>query len=149
MLIVYLDTSALLKRYINETGTAQVRQLIEKADQVATGVIARVETASALARLVASHSITAKEGEKVWHEFSEDWEDITRLRITPQGIERAASLARQYSLRAYDAVHLAGAILWQEGLDMAVTLATFDRPLWLAGANAGLLVWPTDSSAWR
>lgn len=143
MLLVYLDTSALLKRYINEAGAAQVRQLIEKADEVATGVIARVETASALARLVAARSITAKEGEKIWHEFSEDWEDITRLQITPQGIERATSLARQYSLRAYEAVHLAGAILWQEGLDLPVTLATFDRLLWLAGSSAGLLMWPT------
>jgi predicted nucleic acid-binding protein len=142
MLIIYLDTSALLKRYINEVGAEEIRQLLEEADEIATGVITRVETASAVARLVISHSITDEDGERVWDEFSEDWEIITRLRVTPQLVERAACLARQYCLRTYDAVHLASAISWQEGMNMPVTLATFDRGLWLAGQKSGLGMWP-------
>ena len=112
--------------------------------KVATGVITRVETASAVARLIRLHAITNEEGERIWDEFSEDWGIITRLHITPQGIERAASLARKYTLRGYDAVHLASALLWQEKLNMPVTLATFDRELWLAGQKSGMKVWPTE-----
>jgi len=143
MWIIYLDTSALLKRYIQEAGAEQVRQLLEEADQVATGMIARVEFASAVARLARSHAITEEEGERVWDDFSKDWEIITRLHVTAQGIERAADLARRYALRGYDAVHLASALLWQEKLNLPVTLATFDRELWLAGQKSGMEVWPT------
>jgi predicted nucleic acid-binding protein len=64
MWIIYLDTSALLKRYIQEAGAEEVRQLLERADEVATGLITRVETASAVARLVRSHAITEEEGEE-------------------------------------------------------------------------------------
>lgn len=142
MLTIYLDTSALLKRYIHEARAEEVRQLLEGADEIATVVITRVETASAVARLVFSHSITDEEGERAWDEFSEDWEIITRLQVMPQGVERAASLARQYCLRGYDAVHLASAILWQEKMNMPVTLATFDRGLWTAGRKSGLDMWP-------
>jgi hypothetical protein len=35
---------------------------------------------------------------------------------------------------------------WQEVLGEAVTLATFDRELWNAGAAAGLRVWPRSAS---
>jgi PIN domain nuclease of toxin-antitoxin system len=64
MWIIYLDTSALLKRYIQETGSEEVRKLLEEADEIATGVITRVETASAIARLVRSQAITAEEGKQ-------------------------------------------------------------------------------------
>jgi len=144
MWIIYLDTSALLKRYIQEAGSEEVRKLLEEADEIATGVITRVETASAIARLVRSQAITAEEGKQVWDAFGEDWEILTRLHVTPQSIERAASLAWQYALRGYDALHLASALLWQERLMLPVLLATFDRPLWLAGREAGIQVWPKD-----
>ena len=142
MLTIYLDTSALLKRYLNEAGAEETRQFLERAEEIATIVIARVETASALARLAFSRSITEEEGERVWKEFSDDWTIITRLQVTAQAIERAASLARQYRLRGYDAVHLAAALLWQESIGEQVTLATFDRDLWTAGRKAGMDVWP-------
>lgn len=142
MLIIYLDTSALLKRYIREVGAEELNPFLAGADEIATVVITRVETASAVARLVFSHSITEEEGERLWNEFCEDWESITRLQVTSQSIERAASLARQYRLRGYDAIHLASAILWQENLNLPVTLATFDRDLWRAARQFGMDVWP-------
>lgn len=142
MLIIYLDTSALLKRYLDEAGTDETRQFLERTDVIATTVITRVEIASALARLAFSNSITEAEGERAWDEFSEDWEIITCLQVTEETIERAASLARQHRLRGYDAVHLASAMIWEEKLNFPVTLATFDRALWSAGKKSGLDVWP-------
>ncbi len=142
MLIIYLDTSAFLKRYIQEAGSEGVRRLLGEVDEVGTGVITKVEAASAVARLVFSGAITQEEGEKVWDEFSEDWEILTHLHVTAQGIERAASLARRHALRGYGAVHLASAMVWQERLNLPVTLATFDRELWLAGRRSGLEMWP-------
>ena len=56
----------------------------------------------------------------------------------------ADDLAWQYGLRGYDAMHLAAALLWQDGLEESVTLATFDRQLWQAGRQSGLAVFPAD-----
>jgi len=53
-------------------------------------------------------------------------------------------ITRLETASAYDAVHLASALLWQEKLNMPVTLATFDRELWLAGQKSGMEVWPTE-----
>ena len=47
-------------------------------------------------------------------------------------------------LRGYDAIHLAAARFWQSSLGQAVTLVTFDRQLWEAGAAVVLAAWPED-----
>jgi hypothetical protein len=70
--------------------------------------------------------------------------DYVRIRVTETLVARTDSLAWQYGLRGYDAVHLAAALLWQEGLEESVTLATFDRQLWEAGKQSGLAVFPAD-----
>ena len=64
--------------------------------------------------------------------------------MTETLIARADTLAWDHGLRGYDAVHLAGAVLWQETLGEMVTVATFDRELWQAARRAGMMVWPTD-----
>jgi predicted nucleic acid-binding protein len=57
-------------------------------------------------------------------------------------VSRAASLAWDYSLRGYDAAHLASALFWQDMLGESVTVATYDRQLWNAAQATGLTVWP-------
>jgi len=65
-----------------------------------------------------------------------------RLRINENLVATAESLAWQYGLRGYDAVHLASAVIWQESLGETVILATYDRQLWGAAALVGLEVLP-------
>jgi predicted nucleic acid-binding protein len=48
--IVYLDASALVKRYVAETGSAEVEALIGAARATGTGVLSRAEVAAALAK---------------------------------------------------------------------------------------------------
>jgi hypothetical protein len=57
-------------------------------------------------------------------------------------LKRDSRLAWEYGLRGYDATHFAAALLWQETLEMPITLATYDRELWLAANKAGMAVWP-------
>jgi hypothetical protein len=39
-------------------------------------------------------------------------------------------------------MHFSSALTWQDALDMPVTLATYDRELWVAAQNTGMEVWP-------
>ncbi|MGH8694308.1 MAG: PIN domain-containing protein [Burkholderiales bacterium] len=50
-MILYLDTSALVKLYVREQGSAQVRAHVNKADVIATSVVAYAEARAAFARL--------------------------------------------------------------------------------------------------
>ena len=49
-LILYLDTSALVKLYVRERGSARVRAQVGKADAIATSVVAYAEARAAFAR---------------------------------------------------------------------------------------------------
>ncbi len=141
-MILYLDTSALVKRYIRETGSTEVITLIEKAESVGSVSLTRVEMAAALENTVRQGWVRRENVMQAWQDFLDQWSSFTRLNISPGTLERASALAWEYSLRGYDAMHLSSALLWQEALTTQITLATFDRELWQAGQKAGLDVWP-------
>jgi len=141
-MILYLDTSALVKRYIREAGTDDVIPLIENADSVGSSSLTKVEMAAALEKAIRQEWITRKSALQAWHDFLEHWSSFARMNISSGTIERASALAWEYSLRGYDAVHLACTLLWKEALETQVTMATFDRDLWQASKNVGLAVWP-------
>jgi uncharacterized protein len=142
MSILYLDTSALVKQYVQETGSREVMDLIQGSDHAGTSLISRAEMSAALARAARSKILSAGAARAAWKQFLEDWSSLSRLNISRQIIDRASALAWDFPLRGYDAVHLASAILWQETLEAEIILATFDRELWSAARKAGLSVWP-------
>ena len=141
-MIIYLDTSALLKQYIQETGSEEVVKLLTSVDSSGTNLLTYVEMASAIARAVRMELVFANEAQSTWKDFLADWELLVRLDISVQITKRAATLAWEHGLRGYDAIHLASALSWQEAIDTPVTLATYDRELWAAALKAGMEVWP-------
>jgi predicted nucleic acid-binding protein len=141
-LILYLDTSAIVKRYVIETSSKEVIALIEEADAVGSVVLTRVEMAATLAKAVRQNWLERNDAESAWQDFLEHWFSFTRLNVTPVILERASRLAWEHGLRGYDAMHFAAALIWQETLENPITLATFDRELWLAAQKTGLAVWP-------
>lgn len=145
-MIVYLDASALVKKYIEETGSTEVDSLIDQAIVVGTSLISRAEVSAAVAKTVRTETIPQDEANFALNAFRTEWADLLRIEITETTVARADSLAWQHGLRGYDAVHLAAAIIWQETIMEPVTLATFDRQLWHSGRASGLAVWPKDLS---
>jgi predicted nucleic acid-binding protein len=142
MSIIYLDTSALIKQYIREQGSDEVKGLIESAEFIGSNSMTLAEVASAFSRLVRMGRCTAQEGQTAWREFMTDWQSYSRLDVTSRLVERAADVAWQHGLRGYDAIHLASARFWQDAIGEPITFATYDRELWLAAQKSGILVWP-------
>jgi predicted nucleic acid-binding protein len=145
--ILYLDASAAVKRYVTEPGTAEVHQAMEASSIVGTGLISRAEIAAALAKAARMGVLLPDEAEAALEAFRVEWPDYIRIQITEALVARADSLAWQHGLRGYDAVHLATALTWQDGMGEPVTLATFDRRLWESARQSGLLVFPDDLPA--
>jgi predicted nucleic acid-binding protein len=143
--VTYIDSSALVKRYLRESGSDDVNKLIEASDIVGSVKITYTEIASALQRAIrmglAEKSVTLQ----AWQDFLHHWDvSFARLDVSDTIIEKAASLVWQHGLRGYDSAHLASALLWQDALGGPITFATYDRELWLAAQKSGLLVWPQD-----
>lgn len=145
-MIVYLDASALVKRYVGETGSPEVHALLATVAVAGTSVISRAEVAAALAKSVRVGVLTRNEAKSAFQVFTVDWENLARLQMTEVLAARAATLAWEHGLRGYDAVHLAAALSWQEMLGEPVVLATFDRQLWQGAKTAGLTPWPAGES---
>ncbi|MGQ9583986.1 MAG: type II toxin-antitoxin system VapC family toxin [Anaerolineae bacterium] len=142
--MLYLDSSALIKRYVAEMGTTEVGQAITHADVVSTVVLSRAEVAAALAKAVRMNVLTEEEAQGALQVFRSEWPNLLRVQVTEMLVARAGALAWQHGLRGYDAVHLAGALLWQEAIGEVVTLATFDRRLWQVAREVGLPVVPDE-----
>ena len=147
-MIVYLDASALVKRYVAERGSDEVALLIAQAAGVGTSLISRAETPAALAKAVRLRALSHAAGVAALQVFRSEWLLLIRVQATELVLARADALAWELGLRGYDAVHLASALVWQEGIGEAVTLATYDRQLWDAARVQGLGVFPDDLPAW-
>ena len=137
-MILYLDTSALIKAYVNEDGTAEVLSAMGKAEAIATHLIAFVETNATLARLFREQLLSEKQCDAVKQEFSHDWENYIQVGIDQTLLQRASALAEGFALRACDSVHLAAADLLFKQSGIGVTFACFDRKLNRAAAVLGL-----------
>lgn len=144
-MILYFDTSALVKRYVEEAGSREVAALFEEENAILGSVIiAQVEMAAALQKAIRLGNASEALLSEIWQDFLDDWKSFTRIQVSSSLVERASQNSFTYKLRGYDSLHLAAASLWQEKLSLPVILATFDRELWLAGREVGVEVWPEN-----
>ena len=152
-MMLYLDSSALVKRYIAEPGTSEVALAIAEARVVGTSIISRAETAAALAKAIRAGTLTREAAASALQVFRSEWSTLVRIQATEMLIARADALAWELGLRGYDAVHLASALLWKDGMGQEVTVVTFDQQLWAGAERRGLTPLPDDLpgmlAAWR
>lgn len=135
-MILYLETSALVKLYAEEEGSDLVRQAVVASDVIATSLVSYVETRSALARKGRSREVSRATLTRCRGEFDRDWARLHRLPVDEALVRRAGDLAEEHAL--LDALHLATADSLQAVLHDAVTFACFDSALNRAAEVRGL-----------
>jgi len=142
----FFDSSALVKFYVDETGTDWVRSFTDsEANVIHVSRLAKVETISALTRRLRRNDITNAEFDEACDTFEEDF--ATQFRVVgvmEQIIDDAAGFARKHGLRAYDAVQLAAALdtgrIISQVESAQLTLVSADIDLNAAAAAEGLKV---------
>jgi uncharacterized protein len=146
MSAVYLDTSALVKRYLTETGSAWIVTLTDPSsgNSVAVAEITRVEAAAALAARHRTGTVTLAERDSLVALLLRHF-DIEYI-IAPWSdaiADRAVRLTQQHRLRGYDAVQLATALDTQATLLAAgllgLTFVAADDDLLDAARAEGLV----------
>jgi predicted nucleic acid-binding protein len=141
-MIVYADTSALVKLFAAEDGSEATRTLLRQASVMGTGLLARAELGAALARGARRGLLSEIDAMEARRRLEGVWPTWVRIAVDEALVSRAEALAWEYPLRGYDALHLASALAWQERIQQPVALLTFDRELWEAARRAGLIAWP-------
>jgi len=142
--IDYFDSSALVKRYLAEMGSAWVQaRCNDPARTMATVDLSRVEVAAAFAAKLRGNFITQAEYQEVRTKLAADAQKRYHLiPVTPQRVDEAIELTARHRLRGYDAVHLACALhlnraLLEDDLPPLVLIAA-DEDLLKAAQAEGL-----------
>jgi predicted nucleic acid-binding protein len=135
--ILYLDTSALIKLYIDEPGREEVKKAVRGAPVVATHVVAYAEMRAALGRLNREGRLRDWPLERVKAAFEDDWKALALVAAEEPILRRAGDLAEGLGLRGFDAVHLAAAESLAIHGRIGVLFACFDGRLARAAATLG------------
>lgn len=142
-----MDASALVKRYLVESGSAWVESLCadEVSNAIAIAHFGLVETAAAFAAKQRGRFITPAEHDSALADLLRDAGGRYRLvTVGPSLIDEAIQLTRRQKLRGYDAIHLACALALNRPLvdnDLpSLTFVAADDDLLAAAADEGLSV---------
>lgn len=133
---VFADSSALVKRYADESGADQVRSL----PFLVVSALARVEVPAALWRKSRTGQLSAEHAGILCAAFEAEWVDnalLVAVAAVSAVLDDAARLVAGHGLRAYDAVQLASALAARRADDQVDGFACYDIDLRAAAAREG------------
>ena len=138
---VYLDTSALVKRYVVEPGSRTVRELFSSPRVApATSRVTHAEVVSAVARRAREGSLAPTERERILDQLERDLGGMVIVDVTARVTRPCRELATRSPLRGFDCLHLASALLLANGSPARWTFVCSDRQLLAAAEQHGLAV---------
>lgn len=146
MSVLFCDSSALVKRYLHETGSAWITSLLDPSSghTVIIAEITRVEVAAAFAaRQRAKNGISLVERDRLFKLLVRHSTDEYRVApVSVAVVDQAMLLTQRHRLRGYDAVQLAAALLANQPLIAAglpaLTFIAADEDLIAAERAEGL-----------
>ena len=141
-MILYLDTSALIKKYFSEDGSDAVISKWQEANGIVTASVAYAEALASMYRKKRETKFGKDTLGDLLDAFRRDWHSFIRVEVTDDLNEWIVQLVSRYPLRGLDAIHLASALIVQETLQEQFLFACFDQRLLQAAQSAGLETMP-------
>jgi predicted nucleic acid-binding protein len=130
VITLYLDSSSLIKLYVAEDASDEVRQDLSGSDTVATSSVSYAETRAAFARLRRNGKLTPPMHLAAKRDFDADWSSFAIIEPTTALCRAAGELAERYSLQGCDSIQLASCLqLARETAETEVRFSSFDRQL--------------------
>lgn len=142
MTFAYFDTSALLKRYVRERGSARVLSLMHGHDLL-TSAITPVEILSALARRKRIGDLSTDSFSATLSRVSTERVRWELVEVTETVLSRAEEIVQgTVPMRTLDAIHVASLMMFQVGAAVRIPFVTADARQREAGAWVGLdVIW--------
>jgi uncharacterized protein len=137
-MILFCDTSALLKVYIHEPESGLVFDRLDSSEGIAVSRIAWAEAHSALARRAREEPQDIATIESAKQVLRIDWQGYLVIEVTQALVELAGEYAEVFALRGYDSVQLASASQTATLTQNPVCFASFDLRLNKAAKALGM-----------
>lgn len=125
----YLDTSALIKRFVAEKGSPLVQTLVKRKGPIATAKIAYAEVYAGLTRKLREGHLSEAQHTLACRQFDADWHAYIRVELHDETLFLARDLIRRHPLKGFDAIHLASAIGLGNALGEEITFVAADERL--------------------
>jgi predicted nucleic acid-binding protein len=136
--MIYFDSSALVKRYVEETGTNSVKSILSTGGEIATSKLTYPEILSALMRKHRAGEIAKKLLQDIVARFEKDWYHILVLEFHNDLLQAVKFLLEKHPLKAADAVHLSSALWLKQTTRADLTFVTSDSNLLRAAQEENL-----------
>jgi predicted nucleic acid-binding protein len=109
-MILFFDTSALIKRYITETGSKKVDELFDAAESIVISPVTKIEIFSTINRLFMEKVISEKNYELLKSNIDYDIKYFEALSLSKKLQERAIKLVEKHRLKTLDSIQLAACL---------------------------------------
>ncbi len=136
--MIYLDTSWLVKLYVDEPDSERVRAIVDAQSPRIVGEIAWVEFHSAVERRRREGKLSAREATSLRARLRREWTAYTRVAVSRDVLTRAADLVARRPLRSLDALQIASALLVAKGAPTKPRFGAADARLRDAAEAEGL-----------
>lgn len=155
--MLYLDSSALAKRYFREPGSKRLRDRLRRGDRVFTSELSFAEIHAVIARKFHEGSLERAVYRRLVTAFMDDWQfainkievsAVTTMKTIPDVLEK-------FHMKGADALHLAAAMWLRDSIsldapfagdDGTLEFAVADRKLAAVAAKCGLIVFDPESA---
>jgi len=107
----FFDTSAFVKRYIEEPGSESVMEICREVEHLVLSLICLPEMISTLNRLVRQGKLSGEQYQQIKDLILNDFEDVEVCDITTEVIKQTILCLEKNPLRAMDALHLGCALV--------------------------------------
>lgn len=128
-MILFCDTSALVKLYVREPESEAVLNARRAADTVAVCLVTWAEAHAAFASRARRRPEDAGAIDDARQLLARDWPEYLVLGVTQSLVEQAGIFAEEFALRGYDSVQLAAVYTLRNTTDEPCRFACFDRRL--------------------
>ncbi|OHB97668.1 MAG: hypothetical protein A2Z58_03260 [Planctomycetes bacterium RIFCSPHIGHO2_12_42_15] len=139
-MIVYIDTSDLVKLYVDESGSDAIKEIVRKATVISTSKVAYAEARAAFARKQRDGGFSFKVLRKIVEDFNREWESYFLIEVTDGLIRSAGDIAEKHLLRGFDSIHLASAINLKNKIGSEVYFSSTDEKLNQAAEKEGIII---------
>lgn len=137
-MILFCDSSALVKLYVQEEGADQMQLMAKRVKMVAAARITYAEAMAALSRRGRESPADGLSIGLAKQSLTADWDKYVLVEITQDLMVLAADLAETFALRGYDSVQLAAARTLQQSAGQTLRFACFDQRLSRAAGVLGM-----------
>ena len=141
-MILYLDTSALVKRYFKEPYSDEVIAKWQEATEIVTSSLAYAETLAAIHRKKRESALKEDLVNKIVADLRADWNSFIRIQVNDELNEYIDKAINGHPLRGFDAIHLASAMIMNETFPDNLLFACFDQALTQAAIKEGIQSFP-------